>query len=93
MSTAEEGGSALSSIRLTAEVSYYRSPHRYVRSAALPFSGAPTAVRPAENFVCDGPVCTCDGLPDCTDMFGTDLCGPVALCDSTSGLVCGCIRK
>ena len=86
----------MSSIRLTAELSCYSSPNRYAGSTGRQLRlerGTTMTVTAAENFVCDGPVCTCDGLADCTDMFGTDLCGPVALCDSTQGLVCGCIRQ
>jgi hypothetical protein len=83
--------------KFTAHASSYRSQHHYYGGVNTASWGATQSgqsrVRPAQAFICDGPVCTCDGLPDCIDMFGTDLCGPVAACDSTSGLVCGCIRK
>jgi hypothetical protein len=78
----------------TAEASAYRSPRTYVAWSGRSAGAAAPAVRAAEEFTCGEFGCGCSGLPDCEDMFGTNVCGPIALCDSTGGhLRCACNRR
>ena len=45
------------------------------------------------GFACDDLICVCDGDGDCKDLFGTELCGPNAVCYATpTGPVCICIQ-
>jgi hypothetical protein len=46
------------------------------------------------GFACDGGLCVCSGDRDCGDMFGTNVCGPNAICFLTgaTGVVCLCAR-
>jgi hypothetical protein len=80
----------------TAEASLYRSAKTY-RPSTRGSSGAQGIVRAAQEgpleFTCSSGACACSGLPDCSDMFDTNVCGPVAFCDSTGGdLSCACLR-
>ena len=40
-------------------------------------------------FECNSTFCVCRGDADCNDMFGTDVCGPIAICIND---VCVCGR-
>ena len=80
----------------TAEASLYRSERTY-RRGTRGSSGERAVVRAAQEgpleFTCSSGACACSGLSDCSDMFGTSVCGPVAFCDSTGGsLSCACLR-
>jgi hypothetical protein len=77
--------------QFTAEASCYRSQHTYSNTTVhRSRSTALTAAQ--EEFACSSQSCNCSGLDDCIDMFGTNVCGPLAACDSTSGLTCTCLR-
>jgi hypothetical protein len=41
------------------------------------------------NFTCQGLECTCTGDPDCNDMFGSGVCGDIAVCNENG---CSCLR-
>ncbi|MGQ0574945.1 MAG: hypothetical protein ACT4RN_12170 [Pseudonocardia sp.] len=73
----------------TSAESCYRSPRSY--RTAVPVR--PPGDLVVAQFHCEADhVCTCDGLADCIHMFEGPLCSQVAACDSTHGLVCGCIE-
>ncbi|MEW9528872.1 hypothetical protein [Microbispora sp. NPDC049125] len=79
----------------TADASCYRSKHSYAGFSGAGSGAGPALLRPAQElmFTCDSQSCACAGLPDCIDMFGTNVCGPGAQCDSTGGdLTCQCFR-
>jgi hypothetical protein len=76
----------------TADASCYRSSRSYRPGRT---AGAGSALILPAEFICDDQggttVCTCEGLDNCIHMFGGATCTQQAQCDSTSGLVCGCI--
>ncbi|RZU01696.1 hypothetical protein EV645_7792 [Kribbella rubisoli] len=81
----------------TAEASLYKSARMYRRGTRGSATGGQAVVRTAQEevleFTCSSGACACQGLPDCSDMFDTNVCGPVAFCDSTGGdLSCACLR-
>lgn len=82
--------------QFTAEASCYQSQHMYstisVQLSRSTASRGSTLTPAQEEFACSSSSCQCSGLPDCIDMFGTNVCGPLAMCDSTSGLSCTCLR-
>lgn len=82
--------------QFTAEASCYQSQNMYSNTPAQlsrSRAGRGSALTPAqEEFACSSASCTCSGLSDCIDMFDTNVCGPLAMCDSTSGLACTCLR-
>jgi hypothetical protein len=41
------------------------------------------------GYTCSGLMCTCSGDADCNDMFTSDVCGDVAVCDENG---CSCLR-
>jgi hypothetical protein len=41
------------------------------------------------NYSCEGLLCSCSGDADCNDLFTTDLCGDIAVCDERG---CWCLR-
>lgn len=69
--------------------------------SATPTKGGPvparlrvksTIRRATTQFTCSGLKCSCSGDSDCNDMFSSGLCGDIASCDETVGVVCGCLR-
>ena len=86
--------------QFTAEASQFRSSHLYGVLSGRKMdarAAGPRSVSLAGSvntqFVCDSQSCMCAGLGDCGDMFGTNVCGPGAQCDSTGGLLtCQCFR-
>lgn len=80
----------------TAAASDYRSSKRYAAVGRGPRAigtRMPVGRASQEQFACSEGGCACSGLDDCIDMFDTDVCGPVAFCDSTGGtLGCACLR-
>ena len=44
------------------------------------------------NFSCNMTSCTCRGDADCNNMFSSSVCGSSAVCDTTSGVECSCLR-
>ena len=56
--------------------------------------GAPGRALAPLRFGCDSLLCGCSGDDDCNDMFSSDLCSGIAVCDETGGRVrCVCIRQ
>lgn len=51
--------------------------------------GKPLSTNGASQFQCSSGFCMCRGDGDCNDMFGTNVCGPHAVC---FGDVCVCYR-
>jgi hypothetical protein len=45
------------------------------------------------DFSCGVTSCTCHGDADCNNMFSSDLCGQSAVCDTSSGVECSCLRS
>jgi|GEM_PF-5271183 len=45
------------------------------------------------NFSCNMTSCTCHGDADCNNMFSSNVCGRSAVCDTTSGVECSCLRS
>jgi hypothetical protein len=76
----------------TATQSCYRSrdPHGLARAPRSDNAARHTVV-PATFFCANDGVCTCEGLDNCIQMFDGPLCSQRAACDSTNGLVCGCL--
>lgn len=44
------------------------------------------------NFSCNMTSCTCRGDHDCNNMFSSTVCGKSAVCDTSSGVECSCLR-
>jgi hypothetical protein len=44
------------------------------------------------NFSCGMTSCTCHGDADCNNMFSSNVCGRSAVCDTSSGVECSCLR-
>jgi hypothetical protein len=44
------------------------------------------------NFSCGMTSCTCHGDVDCNNMFSSSVCGRSAVCDTSSGVECSCLR-
>jgi hypothetical protein len=77
----------------TATDSCYRSSRSYVGRQVLRSSARSVRdVAPAEFRCYDDNTCTCEGLDNCIQMFDGPLCSQRAACDSTDGLICGCVR-
>jgi hypothetical protein len=54
-------------------------------------SASQTPVRNGgENFTCDGLKCDCLGDDDCNNMFGSNVCGSIAVCREDG--TCSCLR-
>ena len=54
-------------------------------------SASKTPVRNGgENFTCDGLKCDCSGDDDCNNMFGSNVCGSIAVCREDG--TCSCLR-
>ncbi len=45
------------------------------------------------NFSCGVTSCTCHGDADCNNMFSSTVCGRPAVCDTSSGVECSCLRS
>ena len=45
------------------------------------------------NFSCGMTSCTCHGDADCNNMFSSSVCGRSAVCDTSSGVECSCLRS
>jgi hypothetical protein len=77
----------------TATDSCYRSSRSYA-GWHVPQSSSRSLqdVTPAEFHCFDDNTCTCEGLDNCIQMFDGQLCSQRAACDSTDGLVCGCVK-
>ena len=45
------------------------------------------------NFSCGVTSCTCHGDADCNNMFSSSVCGRSAVCDTSSGVECSCLRS
>jgi hypothetical protein len=45
------------------------------------------------NFSCGTTSCTCHGDADCNNMFSSNVCGRSAVCDTSSGVECSCLRQ
>ncbi len=59
------------------------------------FKGPRTPLPPkggTMNFQCNMTSCTCRGDADCNNMFSSNVCGRSAVCDTTSGVECSCLR-
>jgi hypothetical protein len=67
---------------------YRRSRFCTAGRAAGSSSRARRTVSPSEVICDESHVCTCECLDNCIGMFGTQ----VAACDSTDGLICGCLQ-
>jgi hypothetical protein len=76
----------------TATDSCFRSKRSYgtgpVRASA---TAARQRIAPATFHCANDGVCTCEGLDNCIQMFDGPLCSVRAACDSSQGLVCGCL--
>jgi hypothetical protein len=76
----------------TATESCYRSGGaRGIVRPRMSDSAARYTLVPATFHCANDGVCTCEGLDNCIQMFSGPLCSDRAACDSTSGLVCGCL--
>ncbi len=59
------------------------------------FKGPRTPLPPKGGtmaFQCNMTSCTCRGDNDCNNMFSSSVCGSSAVCDTTNGTECSCLR-
>ncbi len=66
---------------------YMNVPRMQVTRPPIPPRGG------AMNFSCGVTSCTCHGDADCNNMFSSNVCGHSAVCDTSNGVECSCLRN